>query len=80
MSIDKKGNTAKTDLNDESPNKQAVAEKISVDGSNLLLKRQSPGSNPQTEIIAVPLSLYDEDKESYRQNLAMDSVIVRKTN
>jgi hypothetical protein len=60
----------------ESPNKLALEDRIKVDGSNVLFKRDAPGGQ-NAEIIAAPIELTDAN-EGYSSKYALNNFRIKK--
>jgi hypothetical protein len=65
------------DLTEESPNLTNVERKVRKEGNNIIFAREGPGANAQTEIIAAPVNI-NNDEEDFRANYAMGNTAVRK--
>jgi hypothetical protein len=75
------GTSLNKDLNldeiDESPNSYPLAQKVKIEGNNLLIQREGSGAGQSNEIIAAPIE--DEDlEEDFRPNYALNNIRIKK--
>jgi hypothetical protein len=64
---------------DDSPNSYPLAQKVKVEGHNLVIQREGAGAGQSNEIITAPIE--DEDlEENFRPNYAMNNVRIKKKN